>query len=563
VIEPDGQLAKVTVPGPTQRARPPLSRRALVAGAVPVAAAAIGAVGALAIQYSRTVEAPGRDSTDVAPSPPAPAPVVRTVATPALAPATPANSRASATPAEPTESATPVEQREQAREMRNVGVPEGMALVASPRLPLTGVGSEDPWRLLTGRVANWSEVGSAVPLPVTPMGLASDTAGAMLPERTFDSYEELAMGLMADPGAVALVPTEMVDFRVQALVVGEDDPLRQVIGSRAAVRIGVVGDIVPGRNVHLHMLEYGDFTRPFQRVASLLQSFDVTVANLEGNLSDTLPQPADPHSVSFVSSPAMLEGFALAGIDAVTLANNHSVWNDEGWGVQGLLDTIAALDTHGIPYFGAGPDLVSARAPWVVAAGGTRVAFLGIDGVTANYEVEPDAESGVLDVDVGATSEGAGTNPYLLAQLVEDIAAATAIADVVIPYFHLGAEYVSVVPSWAVQAAHAAIDAGASMVLTNHPHLIQGMEIYAGKPIVYSLGNFILDQMWAAEVRSGYALEIILRDTTIAGLRFHGVEIEDFHQPRPMSSGEQAALMDRFWAATDRLAGREGIADQS
>jgi poly-gamma-glutamate synthesis protein (capsule biosynthesis protein) len=119
------------------------------------------------------------------------------------------------------------------------------------------------------------------------------------------------------------------------------------------------------------------------------------------------------------------------------------------------------------------------------------------------------------------------------------------------------------VPPWAVQAAHAAIDAGAAMVLTNHPHLIQGMEIYAGKPIVYSLGNFILDQMWAAEVRSGYALEIILRGTTIAGLRFHGVEIEDFHQPRPMSSGEQAALMDRFWAATDRLAAREGTAAQS
>ena len=166
----------------------------------------------------------------------------------------------------------------------------------------------------------------------------------MRAERTFESYEELATALSADPGAVALVPTEMVDFRVQALTVGEDDPLRMTLGGRAPVRIGVVGDIVPGRNVHLHMVEYGDFTRPFLRVAPLLRSFDVTVANLEGNLSDTLPQPADPHSVSFVSSPAMLEGFKLAGIDAVTLANNHSVWNDEGWGVQGLLDTIAALD---------------------------------------------------------------------------------------------------------------------------------------------------------------------------------------------------------------------------
>ena len=387
--------------------------------------------------------------------------------------------------------------------------------------------------------------------------------GAMRPEVVAGSYEELATALSGDAGAVALVPEEMVDFRVQALTVGEADPLTKALEGRVPVRIGVIGDIVPGRNVHLHMVEYGDFTRPFQRVSSLLQSFDLTVANLEGNLSDNLPQPADPHSVSFVSSPAMLEGFALAGIDAVTLANNHSTWNDEGWGVQGLLDTIAALESQGLPYFGAGADLATARAPWVGSPGGTRIAFLGIDGVTANYEVEPGVENGVLDVDVGATSDRAGTNPYLLAQVAEDVAAAATVADVVIPYFHLGAEYVAVVPPWAVQAARAAIDAGAAMVLTNHPHLIQGMEIYAGKPIIYSLGNFILDQMWAAEVRSGYALEIILRDTTIAGLRFHGIEIEDFHQPRPMSRGEQAALMDRFWGATDRLAGREGAGAQS
>jgi poly-gamma-glutamate capsule biosynthesis protein CapA/YwtB (metallophosphatase superfamily) len=540
----------------TRRTRPSLSRRTVIVGAVPVVAAAIGAVGALAVQVSQKVAAPGSEMAPVAPSTPVPATPERLSATPIPA----------ATPAEIAEinvAATPVESREAARAMRNVGVPEGMVLVASPRLPLAGVGPEDPWRLLTGRVANWSEVGSAVPLPVHPLALTGEMAGGVQVERTLGSYEELVAAFWTDPAAVALVPAEMVDFRVQALAVGEDDPLDNPVGGESPVRIGVVGDIVPGRNVHQRMLEYGDFTRPFQRVAPLLRSFDVTVANLEGNLSETLPQPADPHSVSFVSSPAMLEGFTLAGIDAVTLANNHSVWNDEGWGVQGLLDTIVALDSHGMPYFGAGPTLAAARAPWVVTVGGTRIAFLGIDAVTANDEVEPSAATGVLDVDVGATSDSAGTNPYLAAQVVEDIAAATTVADVVIPYFHLGAEYVAVVPPWAVQAAHAAIDAGAAMVVTNHPHLNQGMEIYTGKPIIYSPGNFILDQMWAAEVRSGYALEIILRGAAIVGLRFHGVEIEDFHQPRPMSSGEQAALIDRFWAATDRLAAREGTSAQS
>ena len=157
-------------------------------------------------------------------------------------------------------------------------------------------------------------------------------------------------------------------------------------------------------------------------------------------------------------------------------------------------------------------------------------------------------------------TENAGTNPYIAAQVATDVAAATAVADVVIPYFHLGAEYIAVPPPWAVAATHLAIDAGAAMVVTNHPHLVQGMEIYAGKPIIYSPGNFILDQMWAVEVRSGYVLEIDLRGTKIVGLRCHGVEIEDFHQPRPMTVGEQAALMDRFWAASDRLAAQAGVA---
>src|SRR5215207_3045040 len=302
VTEPYKWSSRAAANERTRRTRPSLSRRTVIVGAVPVVAAAIGAVGALAVQVSQKVAAPGSEMAPVA-------------------------------------AASPVESREAARAMRNVGVPEGMVLVASPRLPLAGVGPEDPWRLLTGRVVNWSEVGSAVPLPVHPLALSGEMAGGVQVERTLGSYEELVAAVWTDPAAVALVPAEMVDFRVQALAVGEDDPLDNPVGGESPVRIGVVGDIVPGRNVHQRMLEYGDFTRPFQRVAPLLRSFDVTVANLEGNLSETLPQPADPHSVSFVSSPAMLEGFTLAGIDAVTLANNHSVWNDEGWGVQGLLDT--------------------------------------------------------------------------------------------------------------------------------------------------------------------------------------------------------------------------------
>jgi len=86
--------------------------------------------------------------------------------------------------------------------------------------------------------------------------------------------------------------------------------------------------------------------------------------------------------------------------------------------------------------------------------------------------------------------------------------------------------------------------------------VIQGMETYGGKPIVYSAGNFIFDQMFAVAVRQGLILEIVIRGNSVVGLRFKGVEIEDFNQPRLMTAGEQASQMDRFWWATDRLADR-------
>ncbi|MFM9108773.1 MAG: CapA family protein [Chloroflexota bacterium] len=434
----------------------------------------------------------------------------------------------------------------------------GYALAASPRLPLAGVGPGDPERILNGEVSDWRQVGSPLAEPIERLALAGAEAGSAGSAATYPDYASLAEALRERRGAVALVPLDQIDFRVQTLSVGGVDPLTSGEGIEPAMRIGTVGDIVPGRNVHRKMADYGDFSRPFRRIAPLLSGFDLTIANLEGNLSDAIPQPANPNTFSFVSNTAMLEGFRLAGIDAVTVANNHTVWNapEENWGLQAFLDTLAALESAGMPWFGGGYDLAQARAPWITQVGRTSVAWLGIDGVTANYEVPPGQENGVVDFDAGATDDRPGTCPYYSPYFLADIAAAAAQAQVVIPYFHMGAEYIAVPPEWVTAGARSAIDAGAAMVITNHPHVIQGMEIYNGRPIVYSPGNFIIDQMWAVEVRSGYVLETLLRGDRIVGLRVHGTEIEDFHQPRRMTSGEQANLLDRFWASTDRLRSR-------
>src|SRR4051794_4675440 len=225
----------------TLEARRAFNRRAILVGAVPVAAAAVGAAGSLAVQLSRT---------STTPVTPATAAVVATPAETATRPA--ATPQGVATPASPVGS--PVAKAEQPPRMSTTGreLPEGTVLVASPRLPLAAVGLDDVWRLLNGEIADWAEVGSPISLPVSPFALSEVGGG---PSETLSDYEALVGAFRNNAGAVALVPADVVDFRVQALSVGGVDALAQAVDGQAPIRIGVVGDIVPGRNVHLHMVQ--------------------------------------------------------------------------------------------------------------------------------------------------------------------------------------------------------------------------------------------------------------------------------------------------------------------
>lgn len=517
------------------------NRRALIGGAAGAVVAATG----IAIGINQFG---GDDPEQVIAAQPTP----RTPAAETPAP------DATATAAQPT--ATTAQSNGVRASRALLAVPDGMALVTSPRLPLFGVGSAEMTDLLAGKLPSWLDAGSPIDLEVAPLALESVVPEGAVPVETLKDYEALVKELARRPGGVALIPLDQVDFRVNVLAVDGVDPLRDIPNDAdPLLRIGVVGDIVPGRNVGAKMRAYGDYTYPFRRVAAELSRFDLTIANLEGNLSPNIQPPEDAHTFSFVASPEMVEGLKLAGIDAVSVANNHSRWNSEGWGESAFLDTIDALAAGGVPHFGGGRNLVEARTPWVANPNGRTVAILGIDGVTANEQARE------LDATVneswfgasqyaGATDSSSGTNPYFIDQVLGDIGQAASQYDIVIPYFHFGQEYIGIPPQWAVDGARAAISAGAAAVVTNHPHVIQGMEVFEGKPIVYSVGNFIFDQMFSVDTRSGLILELAFRGSKVVGLRTKGVEIEDFCQPRLMTAGEQAGIMDRFWWSTDRIA---------
>src|SRR5262249_42862914 len=152
------------------------------------------------------------------------------------------------------------------------------------------------------------------------------------------------------------------------------------------------------------------------------------------------------------AAPALTDGLKLAGIDAVSLANDHAA----AAGAQGLTDTLAALRAAGIASFGAGENLEQARAPFLVVVDGVKVAVIAVDGLDAN----PDGSS-PGGAEGAATAGGPGINPLVISRLRADVGAAAKEADVVVPYLHVGVEDRETPPASAVAAAHAAIDAGA------------------------------------------------------------------------------------------------------
>ncbi|HYH12475.1 MAG TPA: CapA family protein, partial [Thermomicrobiales bacterium] len=198
-------------------------------------------------------------------------------------------------------------------------------------------------------------------------------------------------------------------------------------------------------------------------------------------------------------------------------------------------------------------DLDQARAPFVGEVAGKTIALIGIDGVTANVDYPG---SWAVPVNVGATASQPGTNPLVEDQILADITSLASQYDIVIPFFHAGEQYRWMLSEWMIGLARRCVDAGATTVVTSHPHVTQGMEWYNTTPLFYGIGNFIYDQMFTIDTSQGHIVDLTFRGDQIVGLRLHGIQIEDFTQPRLLGPGENAAFMDRIWRSHDFMRDR-------
>ncbi len=204
-------------------------------------------------------------------------------------------------------------------------------------------------------------------------------------------------------------------------------------------------------------------------VRDLFKSADLAIANFE----NPAPDRWRFHSKGtvFSANPAHLSGLVNAGIDWVSLANNHI--GDAGR--NGILQTMGNLDDVGIRHGGTGRDATRAHRATLMEVGDVTVGILGYDTIAAYYHADADT---------------AGSANMTTKGLRRDIAAAReAGADVVVVFPHWGVEYQAKATPKQQRLGRAAIDAGADLVIGNHPHWAGAMETYKGKPIWYALGN--------------------------------------------------------------------------
>ena len=211
-------------------------------------------------------------------------------------------------------------------------------------------------------------------------------------------------------------------------------------------------------------LAFKDFT--------LLRDADVAMVNLECPVTDRGTKVEKPYN--FRMRPSYVGAIKDAGIDIVNLANNHIF----DYGEVGFFDTISILDSAGIMHVGAGRNKQAAHRPVVLVLQGRRFAFLG-------YYAGGEAP--------GATADSPGVARRAVQSIANDIQRARAddSADVVIITLHWGEEKAEYPEPKYVRFGHAAIDAGADLIIGHHPHVLQGVERYKRGVIVYSLGNFI------------------------------------------------------------------------
>jgi poly-gamma-glutamate capsule biosynthesis protein CapA/YwtB (metallophosphatase superfamily) len=257
----------------------------------------------------------------------------------------------------------------------------------------------------------------------------------------------------------------------------------------------------------------------FVHVTPLLKQADLVTGNLECPLG-TGGVKFPNKKYNFLVDPSSAKGLAHAGFKLLTLANNHMM----DFGVGALQSTLNELESNGMKHAGAGMNEAQARRPAFLDIKGRKVAILA-------YSLTEPSEYWARETRPGCAS---ASGP----EMREDISSARSKgADLVIVCIHWGQEKKTKLRYYQPGLAHLAIDSGADAVIGHHPHIWQGLEVYHGKPIAYSLGNFCFGSFSSSTTNSGILYLSFNRENRWIGGKIFPVNVNNYQvqfSPKPM-----------------------------
>lgn len=318
------------------------------------------------------------------------------------------------------------------------------------------------------------------------------------------------------------------------------------------LKLVAAGDIMLSANraAGIQMAEHG-YKYPFEDVKDKLAAGDIAFANMESPISTT-GKKLPGKGITFRTDPIVLDGLKYAGIDIVSLANNHILDYDD----PALLDTLRLLDEANIYRVGAGKNIGEARSPAIIEKNSLRVAFLAYSDMADIYF------SNAYKKVFAAADDKPGVAPTDSNMILDDVRAVRPQADIVIVSLHWGVEDSNDTTSQQKEMAHSIIDAGADAILGHHPHVLQGVEIYNGKPIVYSLGNFIFDQLKENNKQS-MILELDFTNDKWTAAKAYPVYMQDKGHPVIASGSKKEEILNKIAELSQDMGTKTEITEDS
>ncbi len=295
----------------------------------------------------------------------------------------------------------------------------------------------------------------------------------------------------------------------------------------SAVSLSFVGDVLPGEYLTALMEQQG-YDYPYRQALLYLSEPDIMAGNLEMPITKR-GTPIENQPYVYKGSPDALPALRDAGFDVLSLATNHAM--DQG--VEGLQDTIKYMNEAGLGHMGTGNNDKEAFTPHIIETKGIKVAYIGLSRVIPLSSLKADRNTpGIAET-------------YDTTRAAAAIKSAKDEADIVVVMVHWGEDGKDKPNDNQKSLAKAYIDAGADLVVGSHPHVLQGFEMYKGKWIAYSLGNFVFTAYPKEALAETGVLDALCSKDGECSLTFNPMKVVA-GQPTPMQEEDAKTLLQRL-----------------